>query len=179
MNFLAAAVATFLLATSTPAWSQEVLAVEIGSVGVVQKTGPDGPELPPEPGNLVGSSYQKGDDFTHLGSDVDAHFCLSFGFRVRMPNLPPPLTMRTTIEIEHPLWTRPDGLKGTRERFPSVLSSQWGYTGYSLDESWTMVPGTWRFTVYLDDRVLARQSFELTVEPGQVFPAGGCGAPTS
>ena len=176
---LPAIACVLLVAAAMPARAQDVLAVEIGQFGVVQRSGQDGPEVPPEPGNLVGSSYQRGDEFLHLGSDIDAHFCLSFGLRLRMPNLPPPLTMKTTIEIEHPLWTRPDGVQGTKERFASVLSSQWGYTGYSLDESWTMEPGTWRFTVYLDDRVLAQQDFQLTVQPGQVFPPGGCGAPTS
>ena len=109
-----------------------------------------------------------------MGSDVDAKFCLLFGFQFRAPNLPPSMAFPVTVQLDHPLWTRPDGRTGTREVYPNVLTSDWSYAGYELDESWTLVPGTWRFTIFVGHAVLATQTFELSVEPGQTLGADGC-----
>jgi len=157
----------------------QVLAVEIGQVGTIEPADPDPPTIPPEGGNLVGSSAQKPKRYLHLGNQIDAKYCTLFGFEFRAPNLPAPLTMPVTVQLDHPLWVRPDGRSGTRERYPNVLHQDWSYSGYHLEESWTLVPGTWTFSVMMGDTVLASQSFDLKVDPGQKFPAGGCGAPLS
>ena len=60
-----------------------------------------------------------------------------------------------------------------------LRGGQWSYTGYGLEESWTLTPGTWRFTVLYEGKTLATQSFELQVDPGQPFPTEGCAAPVS
>ena len=157
----------------------QVLAVEIGQAGVIEPSDPDPPAAPPAGDNLVGSSPQSPKRYIHLGSDVDARFCTLFGFEFRAPNLPAALEVPVTIVLDHPLWTRPDGRTGTQERYSNTLRNTWSYSGYHLEESWTLTPGTWVFTVMLGDAVLARQSFELTVPPGQVFPAAGCAAAVS
>ena len=114
-----------------------------------------------------------------MGRDVDAKFCMLFGFEFRAPNLPAPLEVPVTIVLDHPLWHRPDGKTGTQERYPNILRNTWSYSGYHLEESWTMEPGTWRFSVMMGDSVLASQEFELTVDPGQKFPQQGCAPATS
>jgi hypothetical protein len=174
----AAALGLLALAAVAPAKAQ-VLAVEIGQAGQIEPADPDPPADPPMGSNLVGSSPQRPKRYIHLGPEINAKFCTLFGFEFRAPNLPAPLEVPVTVQLDHPLWTRPDGRTGTRERYPNILRNRWAYTGYDLEETWTLVPGTWRFSVMLGDTVLASQSFELTVEPGQVFPAGGCGAPLS
>jgi hypothetical protein len=157
----------------------QVLAVEIGRAGTIEPSDPDPVAQPPSGGNLVGSSAQSPKRYIHLGSDVDAKFCSLFGFEFRAPNLPSPLEVPVTVVLDHPLWVRPDGKSGTQERYPNILRGTWSYSGYHLEESWTMVPGTWRFTVMLGASVLATQEFELTVAPGQKFPEMGCAPATS
>jgi hypothetical protein len=157
----------------------QVLAVEIGRAGEIEPVDPDPPAAPATGNNLVGSSLQSPKRYIHLGGDVDAKYCTLFGFEFRAPNLPPPLEVPVTIVLDHPLWTRPDGRTGTQERYTNMLRGTWSYSGYHLEESWTLVPGTWRFTVMLGNSVLAAQSFELTVPPGQAFPQTGCAPATS
>ncbi len=157
----------------------QVLAVEIGRAGTIEPSDPDPVAVPPTGGNLVGSSAQSPKRYIHLGRDVDAKFCSLFGFEFRAPNLPAPLEVPVTVVLDHPLWNRPDGKSGTQERYPNVLRGTWSYSGYHLEESWTMVPGIWRFTIMLGDSVLASQEFDLTVAPGQTFPAMGCAPATS
>ena len=175
MSMARLAVAALLAAGPLQA---QVLAVEIGRVGAIEPTAADAPSSPPTGDNLVGSSPHSPKQFTHPGSGIAARFCTMFGFEFRAPNLPAPLAMPVTVQLEHPLWKRPDGRSGTRERYPNMLRQKWSYTGYSLEESWTLVPGTWRFSILLGETVLASQSFELKVEPGQVLPAS-CAAPVS
>ena len=165
-----------LAAAPAPA---QVLAVEIGRVGVIEPTDPDPPTVPPSGDNLVGSSAQRPKRYLSAGGAIDAHYCTLFGFEFRAPNLPEPLTMPVTVQLDHPAWTRPDGRSGTRERYPNVLHQDWSYSGYHLEENWTLVPGIWTFTVLMGDTVLAAQSFDVKVAPNEKFPAGGCGAPLS
>jgi hypothetical protein len=175
---LALVVAATAMVTAGAARAQ-VLAVEIGQAGQIEAADPDPPALPPAGSNLVGSSQQSPKRYIHIGSDIDAKFCTLFGFEFRAPNLSPPLEVPVTIVLDHPVWNRPDGRSGTQERYTNMLRSTWSYSGYHLEESWTLVPGTWKFTVMLGNSVLATQSFELTVAPGQTFPQAGCGAPVS
>jgi hypothetical protein len=35
------------------------------------------------------------------------------------------------------------------------------YTGYTLENDWELVPGTWTFEIWQDDRKLAEQSFSV------------------
>ena len=178
MRPLFAGLAFTVFLAPAPARAQ-VLAVEIGQAGEVEAADPDPPSSPPAGNNLVGSSPQSPKRYIHLGGDITAKFCTLFGFQFRAPNLPPPLEVPVTIVLDHPLWTRPDGRTGTQERYTNVLRNSWSYSGYHLEESWTLVPGTWRFTVMFGDSVLATQSFELTVPPGQTFPEAGCAPATS
>ncbi len=155
------------------------LEVEIGRIGEV--TAADaGPTTPPLPGNVVGSTPVLDPRYVTQGPEVEGAFCKQFGFEFRARNLPAPLSMPVEVRLDHPLWTLPDGRTSTREVNGSGIDSDhWTYSGYTLEESWSLVPGTWTFSVMAGGAVLATASFNVTVEPGQHMPEGGCAAPTS
>ena len=116
-----------------------MLAVEIGQP--VRWRRPTRTRHPRRRGqHLVGSSPQSPKRYIHLGGDITAKFCTLFGFQFRAPNCAP-LEVPVTIVLDHPLWTRPDGRTGTQVRYTNVLRNSWSYSGYHLEESWTLVPG--------------------------------------
>ena len=67
----------------------------------------------------------------------------------------------------------PDG--GLREvsTYPQQVGREPGFAGYSFDELWEMVPGTWTFAVLSGDTVLAERHFEVVVPPGANAPPPG------
>ena len=157
----------------------EPLSVEIGRIGEV--AAPEaGPTVPPKPGNVVGSTAVGTPRFLTLGPDLDGAYCKQFGFEFRARDLPASLSMPVEVRLDHPLWTLPDGRTSTREVNDSAVSSdRWSYSGYTLEEPFSLVPGAWTFSVMLGDTVLATARFNVTVEPGQKMPAAGCAVPTS
>ncbi len=155
------------------------LRLTIGRLGqvVAQEAGPS---EPPRPGNVVGSTPVLEPHFTHLGSDIEGVYCEQFGLEFRAANLPPGIVQPVTVTLQHPLWTLPDGRTSTVETNVSFVSpDRWTYTGYTLEESWSLVPGTWTFVVSQGAQVLATASFNMTVDAGQTLPTDGCTARTS
>ena len=170
-------IAAALLA-ATPAMAAS-LAVQMGRMGevVAEEAGP--PEAP-RPGNVVGSTPVRPPRFVHLGSDVTGVFCRQFGLEFRAANLPPGEAAAVVVQLQHPLWTLPDGRTSTMETNVSGIDADhWSYTGYTLEEGWSLVPGRWTFTISQGPRVLAVADFDVTVEPGQTEPVNGCEVPTS
>ena len=156
------------------------LSLSLGRLGqvVAQEAGP--PE-PPRPGNVVGSTPVLQPRFTHLGPDITGVYCEQFGLEFRAANLAPGVVQPVTVTLQHPLWTLPDGRTSTAETNTSFVSpDRWTYTGYTLEESWSLVPGTWTFVISQGPRVLASASFNVTVDAGQQPPPKeGCVALTS
>ena len=155
------------------------LVLQVGRVGEV--VAPEaGPSLPPRLGNVAGTTPVLDPKFLQLGTQIDGAPCRQFGLEFRALNLPPGATSDVMVQLTHPLWTRPDGQTGTMEtNVSSVSADHWTYVGYTLEEAWSMVPGTWTFTISQGPRVLATTSFNVSAEPGQTIPADGCSAPTS
>ena len=155
------------------------LVVRIGRVGEV--VAPEaGPSEPPRPGNVAGTTPVLDPKFLQLGTEIEGTPCRQFGLEFRAVNLPPGVTSPVMVQLSHPLWTRPDGQSGTTEtNISSVSADRWTYVGYTLEESWSLVPGPWTFTISQGPRVLATAHFDVTVEPGQKIPPEGCSAPTS
>ena len=172
------AAALLLLALCRPALADQLL-LRVGRSGEV--SAPEaGPSEPPRPGNVAGTTPVLDPKFIHLGPDVDGVYCRQFGLEFRAVNLPPGANVPVVVRLDHPLWTRPDGQSGTTEiNVSSVSADRWTYVGYTLEESWSLTPGTWTFTISQGPRVLAVSSFNVSVEPGQQLPAEGCSAPTS
>ena len=170
--------AGLLFAPVLPAFA-DPLTLDLGRLGqvVAQEAGP--PE-PPRPGNVVGSTPVLQPRFTHLGPDINGVFCEQFGLEFRAANLPPGIVQPVTVTLQHPLWTLPDGRTSTAETNSSFVSpDRWTYTGYTLEESWSLVRGTWTFVISQGARVLASASFNVTVHTGQQPPKDGCAALTS
>ena len=165
---------------ATPAVSMaDPLRIQIGRIGevVAQEAGPS---EPPRPGNVAGTTPVMDPKYIHLGPDVDGAPCRQFGVEFRATNLPPGATSEVMVQLSHPLWTRPDGQTGTTETNISVVTSDhWTYVGYTLEESWSLVPGPWTFTFTDGARVLGTTTFNVSVEPGQTVPKDGCSATTS
>jgi hypothetical protein len=127
------------------------------------------------PGNLAGVTGVTSPKLIHPGHRIDGAYCRQFGFSFHATNLAPGVSAPVTVQVTHPLWRLPDGRSGTVEMWTSVLEgNRWSYVGYSFTEAWSLVPGTWTFTVSQDGRVLTEQSFQLDVAPGQTMPLQGC-----
>lgn len=155
------------------------LAVQIGRVGEVSAETVGLPR-PPRPGNVAASTPWRNVHFTHLGTDIAGAFCKQFAVEFRAANLAQGETALVQVTLDHPLWTRPDGVSGTREMDYATLSGdQWNDTGYSLTEDWSLTPGPWTFTISQGARVLASVTFQVTVDhAGQHMTAGMCNPPS-
>jgi hypothetical protein len=147
--------------------------IEIANVGETYTQEVGAPKL--MPGNLAEVTAVTSPILMHAGTRITGKFCHQFGFSLRATNLPPNKIAVFDVHVKHPLWTLPDGRSGTDEAWTtSIEGGRWGYIGYSLTEPWSLQPGTWTFTLTQGLRVLATQSFELEVAPGQIMPADGC-----
>ncbi len=175
---VAVLLAALLLLGRGTAWA-DPLQLEIGRVGEVMAE-QVGPAQPPRPGNIAGIDAVQNPRFTRLGTDIQGTFCKQFGLEFRAANLPPGQTALVQVTLDHPLWKREDGVSGTREvNFNTVTSDRWSYTGYTLEEDWSLVPGPWTFTISQGPLVLATVTFNVSVaQAGQHIAPGACDAPS-
>ncbi len=149
------------------------LQIEIANAGETFTREVGAPKL--MPGNLAEVTAVTSPVLMHAGTQIEGKYCHQFGFSLRATNLPPNQTAIFDVHVRHPRWTLPDGRSGTDETWTtSIEGNRWGYIGYSLTEEWSLQPGTWIFTLSQGLRVLATQSFELNVAPGQTMPSDGC-----
>ena len=62
------------------------------------------------------------------------------------------------------------------ERNATLAVGTLSYTGYSFDQAWEFVPGTWTLAVRQGGRTLAEKSFTVVDEPA---PSGTPSGPSS
>ena len=162
----AAALAATLVLVAMPALADPLI-LRVGRAGEV--VAPEaGPAEPPRPGNVAGTTPVLDPKFLTLGPDVEGTPCRQFGLEFKAVNLPPGVAVPVVVRLDHPLWTRPDGISGTSElNVSNVQADKWTYVGYTLEEQWSLVPGDWTFTISQGPRVLAVSKFNVSVEPGQ------------
>ncbi len=154
------------------------LQLEVAGAGEV--LAPDIGEARLLPGNLASVTGVGTPKLIHPGHRIEGVYCHQFGFSFRATNLPAGQVAPITLQVMHPRWTLPDGRSGTQETWTSILQgNRWSYMGYAFTESWSLVPGTWSFTVLQEGRVLTQQDFQLDVAPGQTMPLEGCVAAVS
>ncbi len=167
-----------ILVLSCSAAHADPLEVQIGRVGEVTAEAVGAPR-PPRPGNVANWAPWRNVHFIHLGTHIEGVFCKQFAVEFRAANLAPGDTAIVQVTLDHPLWTRPDGVSGTREVGHATLSGgDWNDAGYSLEEDWSLVPGPWTYTISQGARVLASVTFEVTVEhAGQHMAEGKCDPP--
>jgi hypothetical protein len=132
------------------------------------------------PGNLASVTGVGTPKLIRPGHRIEGVYCHQFGFSFRATNLAAGQIAPVTVQVTHPRWTLPDGRSGTQETWTSTLvGHEWGYVGYAFTEPWSLVPGTWSYTVSQGGRVLTQQNFQLDVAPGQTMPLQGCAAAVS
>ena len=103
---------------------------------------------------------------TRRATRIEAQLCRRFGFMFTMENLPPGGAVDLTVTSVHPPILHPSGRISTGVTYDmAVTSEQPGLVGFSFDDPWELVPGTWTFTVRLGDRTLAEQAYEVTASP--------------
>jgi len=96
---------------------------------------------------------------------VPAQIGTKFGIRYRVVGSPDRASVKLTVIVRFP----GEGLRNpkTGERKARDETS-WKrnigavtYNGYSFDEGWELVPGTWTFEIWHEGRKLAEQSFTV------------------
>jgi hypothetical protein len=97
---------------------------------------------------------------------------LHFGFRYRVDGPVPGDTAQVTLVVRFPTTVQPNPSVHPlteHERSTTLAIGAVSYTGYSFDQAWEFVPGTWTLAVRQGDRTLAEKSF--TVVDGGEPPA--------
>ena len=96
---------------------------------------------------------------------VPAQIGTKFGVRYRVVGSPERASVKLTAILRFP----GEGLRNpkTGERITQDVT-QWTrnigavtYNGYSFDEGWELVPGTWTYEIWHDKRKLAEQRFTV------------------
>jgi hypothetical protein len=105
---------------------------------------------------------------------IEARACTRFGLQYRADNLPPGEAAPITVRVEHPRVARPDGRSSTIDTYEVPSGGGVRYTGFDFDEPWTLVPGTWTFSLIHGGEVLAEQRFAIIIAPGTTIPPEGC-----
>lgn len=96
---------------------------------------------------------------------VPAQLGVSFGIRYRVDGSP----NGATVDVSEITLFPPPGLKSPKSAQPVLKDvdphkrkiGETVYCGYSLDNSWEAVPGTWTFQLWSGDRMLAEKSFNV------------------
>ena len=156
--------AVLVLAT-LPAAAQEAPALHITGSGEFTATRDFGPRDPAaREGDAV--VMVEGPRITRRTARIEAQLCRRFGFMFTMENLPPGGALDLTVVSVHPPILQPSGRISTGVTYDMPVSGeQPGLVGFSFDEPWELVPGTWTFTVRLGDRILAEQAYDVTASP--------------
>lgn len=101
-----------------------------------------------------------------------------FGIKFNVVGAPKYATVPLTMVLRLP----PQGLRDPKagetyfrsEYVSGGIISDNRYVGYSFDQDWEAVPGTWTFEIWYQDRKLAEQSFTV-VSPERIGNKRSCG----
>ena len=98
---------------------------------------------------------------TRIDAKIGTHFGFSYKI-IGQPNNGEANITFVTVPPAPGLKNPKTGKVSTREEYSAaVLFNGTGYAGYSFDEEWEIVPGTWTFELWDGQRKLASQSFEI------------------
>lgn len=109
-------------------------------------------------------------------TSVPMREAIHFGFRYRVDGPVPGDAVELTMTVRFPSAVRPAGAVKplTRhERGATLAVGTVSYTGYSFDQAWEFMPGTWTLEVLQHGRKLAEKSFTVVDEPAaRGMPSG-------
>ncbi len=96
---------------------------------------------------------------------VPARLGTNFYFKYRVAGSP----LKEKVDIRKVVRLPAAGMRGPKtgevfyryERLITVAIGESRYTGYTFEDAWEMVPGTWTIELWYQDRKLAEQSFTL------------------
>lgn len=115
-------------------------------------------------------------------SRIEARLCRRFGFMFTLENAGPDGMLEVTVTSTHPPIVHPSGRVSTGVTYPMAVSTERpGLVGFSFDNPWELVPGTWTFSVRHGNRALTEQRFEVVApaDPDPPMVRGDCSAVVS
>jgi hypothetical protein len=168
---IAALILTALLALAAPATAGEVSGVEIVEYGLYTA------DVTGQLRDTNGVISNTIENLCHIATTttVPMRAALHFGFRYRVDGPVPGDTAQVTLVVQFPTAVRPIPSVGPlteHERDTTLAVGAVSYTGYSFDQAWEFVPGTWTLAVRQGGRTLAEKSFTV-VDSGEPPAASG------
>lgn len=151
------------MAQTAMAAAQTVSGVEITKVGIYvgKVTG-----TRPAPVSPLGYTSQIDYRFTEDGRSVLRCKGVRFGFEYKLVGSPPGtvVTLRKVTVFPSPGLRNPvTGIASDHsEHVDQVAIGATDLKGYSFDEAWEAIPGRWVQQVWLGDRKLAEEAFDVT-----------------
>jgi hypothetical protein len=139
--------------------SQSIKLVEYGTFKKLA-SGDDAPA----PGAITGARHATSKvALLERTTNVVARLGTSFGFLVRMPGDASDV-VQCSSKCFHPKFTDPStGRSSDLEQWDTPgLGGQEGYIGYTLDNSWELVPGPWTIQVFIDSKLVLEKTFNLS-----------------
>jgi hypothetical protein len=99
---------------------------------------------------------------------ISASAGMRFGFRFRVIGRGNGLMkLKMVVRVPHPGMSNPKTGEITKieahSAYPKI--GEVSYSGYTFDEDWEIVPGTWIFEVWEGNRKLASQNFNIVHNP--------------
>jgi hypothetical protein len=172
---VAALALTAALGLAVPATAGEVSAVEIIEYGLYTA------EVTGQLRDSNGIISNVIENLCHIATTttVPMRGALHFGFRYRVEGPVPGDTARLVLAVQFPAAVRPNPTAQPlteHERGTTLTIGAMSYTGYSFDQAWEFMPGTWTLAVRQGGRTLAEKSFTVVDGPA---PSGAPSGPSS
>jgi hypothetical protein len=155
---------TAMLCAASPAAAGEVSGVEIVEYGLYTA---DVTGQLRDPNGIVSNVVE---NLCHIEttSTVPMRRALHFGFRYRVDGPVAGDTVELTLAVRFPSPVQPTPAiqpLTRHERGATLAVGTVSYTGYSFDQAWEFMPGTWRLEVLQGHRTLAEKRFTVVDGP--------------
>lgn len=116
------------------------------------------------PGAIAGARHAVSKvELLECTTNIPARVGTSFGFRVMMPGKPSGNVVPCTAKCLHPRLTDPSSGHSSEveEWDTSGLAGEEGYTGYTFDNDWELVPGPWTIQVFVNSKLMIEKIFNV------------------
>lgn len=116
------------------------------------------------PGAIAGARHTvKKVELLESTTNIAARIGTSFGVLVKMPGDANGVVVRCSARCVHPRLSDPSsGHSSEVEQWDSSgMAGEEGYIGYTLDNSWELVPGPWTLQVFMDSKLVIEKTFNV------------------